>query len=483
MDIQRKYRRTDMVSALADFAQLAQQMLVANTSDALEAGALAVLKRLLALCEMQQGMLLLATRDQSTPKQLFWPSLTQDSSLRILARQGLDNERLLALLATFTSNEEIQLSSTEPAWVICQQLLLFPDASHPTLSPQCLFFLGKSESAHQIPQAALIEKYRQVWSQVAAAIGTAMASLLQTEQMHKLTTAMRRHNLQQMELLKAELLASVSHELRSPLASIKGYTATLLHHERRISRDERLEFLLAIHNASQRMELVIDRLLEMSQLETETLPLQFVPVDLTYIVREAITAREQQTGENNPPGSVLQKNGSAPQVTWTFHLRIEDSSGYPTSQLPLIQADRRLVREVIDHLLENAVLYSPGGGTIEIVLCTRKAHQFPLLLAQAEGAAARALTSSSSWPQNQLMAEIRVQDHGIGIAEDYLEQIFQRFYRVDTSLTREVSGLGLGLAICKQIVALHHGLLWAESEVGKGSTFHVLLPAASDGLS
>ena len=74
------------------------------------------------------------------------------------------------------------------------------------------------------------------------------------------------------------------------------------------------------------------------------------------------------------------------------------------------------------------------------------------------------------------MAEIWIQDHGIGIAEAHLEQIFQRFYRVDTSLTREVNGLGLGLAICKQIVTLHNGLLWAESEVGKGSTFHVLLP-------
>src|SRR5881227_3662336 len=96
-------------------------------------------------------------------------------------------------------------------------------------------------------------------------------------------------SLQQMELLKAELLATVSHELRSPLASIKGYAATLLRHERRISREERLEFLLA----SQRMELVINRLLQMSQLETETLPLHHVPVDLAYVVREAITVREQ----------------------------------------------------------------------------------------------------------------------------------------------------------------------------------------------
>jgi len=69
------------------------------------------------------------------------------------------------------------------------------------------------------------------------------------------------------------------------------------------------------------------------------------------------------------------------------------------------------------------------------------------------------------------------------IAEAHLEQIFQRFYRVDTSLTRAVNGLGLGLTICQQIIALHDGLLWVESEEGKGSTFHVLLPIDEQALS
>jgi signal transduction histidine kinase len=88
-----------------------------------------------------------------------------------------------------------------------------------------------------------------------------------------------------------------------------------------------------------------------------------------------------------------------------------------------------------------------------------------------------------SWPYGQPLVEIWVRDHGIGILGAHLEQIFQRFYSVDTSLTREVNGLGLGLAICKQIVELHHGMLWAESEVSKGSTFHVLLPLHEHMLS
>ena len=74
------------------------------------------------------------------------------------------------------------------------------------------------------------------------------------------------------------------------------------------------------------------------------------------------------------------------------------------------------------------------------------------------------------------MVEICVHDHGIGIPPAHLERVFDRFYRVDTRLTREVNGLGLGLAICKRIVELHGGSIWAESDLGQGSTFHVWLP-------
>ncbi len=74
------------------------------------------------------------------------------------------------------------------------------------------------------------------------------------------------------------------------------------------------------------------------------------------------------------------------------------------------------------------------------------------------------------------MVEICVRDNGIGIPPAHLGQIFDRFHRVDTRLTREVGGLGLGLSICKRIVELHGGLIWAESEIGRGSAFHVWLP-------
>jgi signal transduction histidine kinase len=300
--------------------------------------------------------------------------------------------------------------------------------------------------------------------------------------MVELETAARHRDREQMELLKAELLATVSHELRSPLTSIKGYAATLLRHEQRISQEEQHEFLIAIADASQRLEVVVDRLLEVSQLETATLPLKRASVDLVSLAREAIAAVERDAGRTSGPVLPKQRE-SVPPIKWTFTLRIEGSHGNKNDEFSLLQADQRLLRKVLDHLLENAVLYSPAGGKIEVGLRTiepEKVHLLSQKLAKTLITHRSTLVFPPSWSPDQPMAEMWIQDHGIGIPSEHLSQIFQRFYRVDTSLTRGVNGLGLGLAICQRIVELHEGLLWAESELGKGTTFHVLLPLKRD---
>jgi len=274
-----------------------------------------------------------------------------------------------------------------------------------------------------------------------------------------------RKALREMDLLKAEMLASVSHELRSPLASIKGYAATLLRHERRISREERHEFLVAIVEASNRLTTVIDRLLEMSQLETDTISMDYSSVNLAHLVREALTAIEQRPDRAEQVATASEK---PKQVTFALHL--EDSHGKLTRHEPLIQADRYRLREVLDNLLENARSYSPEGGTVEVIVHPASTREYV-----ARGGTF--LSSGEDEQQaNQQIVEICVCDGGIGIPREHLERIFERFHRVDTRLTREVTGLGLGLAICKRIVELHHGVIWAESEFGQGSTFHVLLP-------
>jgi two-component system phosphate regulon sensor histidine kinase PhoR len=271
---------------------------------------------------------------------------------------------------------------------------------------------------------------------------------------------------QQIELLKAELLTTVSHELRGPLASIKGYTATLLRYHQRLSPEDRHEFLMAISGASTRLEHIIDRLLEMSQLETKTIPVAIVPVNLAYLVREALTAAQQFGGSK-----AMNQCVSSPRrtVTSTFYLEQKDETSADNSVI--VQGDRRLLRNMLDALLENAALYSPQEEPVEVGIRTHRNQQTLTDL----------LPQHLQQPSSPLpLVEIWVKDRGIGIPTEYLPHIFDRFYRVDTGLTREVNGLGLGLSICKGIVELHDGMIWGESGVGKGSTFHILLPEASD---
>lgn len=279
----------------------------------------------------------------------------------------------------------------------------------------------------------------------------------------------------EMDLFKAELLATISHELRSPLASIKGYAATLLRYERRLPREERHQFLLAINEGTIRLERIVERLLEISQLETEAITLQMSSVNVPLLVQEAMRTAEEGLS-------------AQPAGRFTFSLSIEDSDGKPTENLPGLEADARWLRETLDNLLENAINYSPEGGTIAVVVRPVKVT-WPLdrgSAAQTLGDADTTRDAEDDQASNydgyaaarelRSMLEICIVDAGIGIAPEHIERIFDRFYRVDMRLTREVNGLGLGLAICKRIIELHNGAVWAESLPQGGSAFRILLP-------
>jgi signal transduction histidine kinase len=255
--------------------------------------------------------------------------------------------------------------------------------------------------------------------------------------------------------LNAELLGTVSHELRSPLAAIKGYASTLLRHERRLPREERQEFLAAIDEATIRLETIINRLLEMSELETGHAVLDRFAMDLVPVVRDAVTdARANTAIPARPPTTIT--------------VRLQDADGLDAGHQPLILADPRAMREVIDNLLENAVKYSPQGGQITVTLR-------PTMMNEVDAPAMPMPESGGG----EGFLEVTVSDQGIGIPDEHLGRIFDRFHRVDTRLTREVDGLGLGLAICRRLVELHGGAIWAESQPGEGSVFHILLPVAA----
>lgn len=226
----------------------------------------------------------------------------------------------------------------------------------------------------------------------------------------------------ELDEMKSQLLSTVSHELRTPLASIKGFATTLLREDVRWDEESRREFLSIIDEESDRLSELIGNLLDMSRIEAGTLRVELEPTDLRPIVAETVAefqviTRDHQLQASMPPA------------------------------LPLVPADPRRVRQVVRNLVDNAVKYSPGGGPITIVV----------------GLAVDSL-------------EIRVSDQGLGIEPNDLDRIFDRFYQVDSASTRKVGGSGLGLSICKAIVEAHSGRIWAESELGIGSSFYFTLP-------
>jgi signal transduction histidine kinase len=476
----------EVAATLIDLAQLAQRAGSA-TFDAAGRVAHELLGRLLVLCAAQRGAILLGVDEHVAPEQPSSPPSVRPETFRALALCDIGEEEAHALLTAFsTTGANTRPDPDMTCWITCRlpigefmvesapsdQDVLSPreidarsmDGASPTLVRQplrALLVIGWTTEKDSTC-ALVVERGRRLLPFVVDAVSSVIVSILRVERIHELEAARIRDSLREMELLKAELLGTVSHELRSPLASIKGYAATLLRHERRLSREERHQFLLAINEASDRLELIIGRLLEMSQLETGEVTLQRSVVDPAHLAAEAIAATRERLSEQLP-GRL------------TFTLELQHADGTSATGVPLILADQRRLRDVLDNLLENAIKYSPGGGVIKVILR-------PVTHIQTTGGGLPSLGHNDTLSQlsthiPRRMLEILVCDNGTGIPVEHLERIFDRFHRVDTRLTREVNGLGLGLAICKRIVELHNGLIWAENRSnGKGSVFHVRLP-------
>jgi two-component system phosphate regulon sensor histidine kinase PhoR len=230
---------------------------------------------------------------------------------------------------------------------------------------------------------------------------------------------------EQLNRMRRDFVANVSHELRTPLAAIQGYAETLSDG----AVDERetaLRFSQRIVEQCRRLGALLADLLTLSRLEGKE-PLETLePVDLRTVAREAI--------------ELVAGLAAAKQVT----VELE------TGASPVVPGDPEGLFRLFSNLLENAVKYNQPGGQVAVALATR------------EPAPATAV--------------IEVRDTGIGIPGSALPRIFERFYRVDKGRAREEGGTGLGLAIVKHVAQAHQGRVEVESELGKGSTFRVLLP-------
>ncbi|OUM90576.1 MAG: two-component sensor histidine kinase [Bacillus thermozeamaize] len=226
--------------------------------------------------------------------------------------------------------------------------------------------------------------------------------------------------LKALEDMRQEFISNVSHEIQSPLASISGFARAL--RSDRLSEEERGRYLDIIETESKRLSRLSDNLLKLAALESEHPPFRPERYRLDRQLREAVLACEPQWLEKSID----------------MEVDLEETE---------IVADPELMGQVWGNLIHNAVKFTPAGGTIGVLL-------------RRSGEA----------------AEVCVSDTGIGIGEEDLPRIFERFYKADKARGRAGGGSGLGLSIVKKIVDLHRGSIEVRSKPGEGTTFTVRLP-------
>jgi signal transduction histidine kinase/DNA-binding response OmpR family regulator len=249
----------------------------------------------------------------------------------------------------------------------------------------------------------------------------------QLEESNKKLAAVN-EELKELDRMKSDLLANVSHELRTPLTAIKGYTDYILERKLGTITDKQEKGLVVVQRNLDRLSKSIDALLDFSRMDMGRIALSIQPFSLQALVEQIHTTVRSE----------LEKK------RLTFVADIDPA-------LPAVIADREKLSAVLENLVINAIKFTPEGGRITVGA------------SRAQGSA-------------RATADIRVADTGIGIADDQIGRIFNRFHQVDGSSTRRFGGVGLGLAIVKSILEAHGSTITVESKPGKGAVFRFALP-------
>ncbi|MFF2090828.1 two-component system histidine kinase PnpS [Paenibacillus sp. NPDC058174] len=231
-------------------------------------------------------------------------------------------------------------------------------------------------------------------------------------------TAIRR-----LERIRSEFVANVSHELKTPIAAVKGFAETLLGGAVKDEETTR-SFLQIIFDESDRLNRLIGDILELSKIESRRVPLYFSPVEVDSFVQKTVTLMETEAAKKS------------------IRLDVQAEGGL------YVEADEDRLRQIMMNLLANGINYTPEGGKVTL---------------SVEGI-------------DEDHIRIKITDTGIGIPKKDLPRIFERFYRVDKARSRSSGGTGLGLSIVKHLVELHKGTISVTSTVGAGSTFIIELP-------
>jgi PAS domain S-box-containing protein len=220
---------------------------------------------------------------------------------------------------------------------------------------------------------------------------------------------------------KNDFISMVSHELKTPLASMIGYIQMLKSRAAKSEDNFAVGILDKANKQSKKMNALINGFLDMKRVETGKIPIDREIFDMVELLKES----EEES-----------------IATMSSHTVV-----FAPVERTMVEADRDKIGQVITNLISNSVKYSPAGSTITVA-CVNIDN----------------------------MARVSVKDQGMGISQANQSQLFDRFYRVESEEKGNVSGFGIGLYICDEIIRRHHGKIWVESELGKGSTFHFTIP-------
>jgi signal transduction histidine kinase len=233
------------------------------------------------------------------------------------------------------------------------------------------------------------------------------------------------------EHLRRRMAADIAHELRNPLAIVQGDLEAMLDGVRPLSRGA----VSSVHEETQLLSRLITDLRDLSLAEAGQLPLQRRPTDLGELARAAVGRLASRARDKE-----VELRAEAPEAT---------------QALPEVEVDPDRISQVLGNLLENALRHTPEGGRVMVSLEPEDGGE---------------------------EVRVTVHDTGVGVPEDHLPNLFERFYRADQARSRSEGGSGIGLAVVKQIVEAHGGRVWVQSTPGEGASFGFTLPAAGAGL-
>ena len=233
--------------------------------------------------------------------------------------------------------------------------------------------------------------------------------------------------LRKVDQIKSEFVSIASHELRTPLSAIKNSVQLILQGKTGEINENQKKFLSMADRNITRLTNILNDLLNLSKIESGKITMTFEELALKVPVELVLSSLQSQA-----QGKSLQLVMDLPE------------------DLPTVLGDREKLEQVLTNLVGNAIKFTPEGGTISV--------------------------SAGLSDQDENLVAVSVRDTGIGIPEDQLKKVFEKFHQVEGSLHRSVTGTGLGLAITRGLIETHQGTIWAESELGKGSTFTFTLP-------